>query len=175
MHYLVYIRYLWLYRTCRNNLATSLIISTSLLQVVNKLFHICWQLGTSSANTTCWRLVGRLATRCVCNNNAYTRKWQRINLTWYVWWTLDFPWAKAEGIQILIKGRVLTGTRRGPKSSKLAESSWLPSSGSWNIKLLNIFLNFLINKQKKWIPARRFTLRLWLNQSLSTHVKTHKL
>ena len=30
----------------------------------NSLFQTCWQLGTSSANTTCWRLVGRLATRC---------------------------------------------------------------------------------------------------------------
>jgi hypothetical protein len=54
----------WLYRTCWNNLATSLIISTRLLQVVNNLFQTCWQLGTSSANTTCWQLVGRLATRC---------------------------------------------------------------------------------------------------------------
>jgi hypothetical protein len=50
--------------TCWNNLATSLITSTRLLQVVNRLSHTCWQLGTSSANTTCWRLVGRLATRC---------------------------------------------------------------------------------------------------------------
>jgi hypothetical protein len=55
----------WLYRIRWNNLATSLIISTSLLQVVNCLLQTCWQLGTSSANTTCWRLiVGRLATRC---------------------------------------------------------------------------------------------------------------
>jgi hypothetical protein len=54
----------WLYRTCSNNLVTSLIISTRLLQIVNSLFQTCWQLGTSSANTTCWRLVGRLATRC---------------------------------------------------------------------------------------------------------------
>jgi hypothetical protein len=53
-----------LYRTCWNNVATSLIISTRLLQVVNSLFQTCWQLVTSSANTTCWRLVGRLATRC---------------------------------------------------------------------------------------------------------------
>jgi hypothetical protein len=51
----------WLHRTCWNNLATSTIISTWLLQVVNFLFQKCWQLGTSSANTTCWRLVGRLA------------------------------------------------------------------------------------------------------------------
>ena len=44
-----------MYRTCWNNLATNLImyISTRLLQT-------CWQLGTSSANTTCWRLIGRL-------------------------------------------------------------------------------------------------------------------
>ena len=53
-----------LYRTCWNNLATSLIISTRSLQVVNRLFQTCWQLGTSSANTTCRRLVSRLATRC---------------------------------------------------------------------------------------------------------------
>jgi hypothetical protein len=43
-----------MYRTCWNNLATSLIISTRLLQVVNNLYQTCWQLGTSSANTTCW-------------------------------------------------------------------------------------------------------------------------
>jgi hypothetical protein len=57
-----------LYQDCiglvGTNFATSLIISTRLLQVVNSLFQTCWQLGTSSANTTCWRLVGRLATRC---------------------------------------------------------------------------------------------------------------
>jgi hypothetical protein len=53
----------WLYQTCWNNLATSLIISTRFLQVVNSLFQTCWQLETSSANTTCWRPVGRLATR----------------------------------------------------------------------------------------------------------------
>jgi hypothetical protein len=54
-----------LYRAYWNNLATSLIILTRLLQVVNSLFQTCWQLGTSSAdvNTTCWRLVW-LATRC---------------------------------------------------------------------------------------------------------------
>jgi hypothetical protein len=56
----------WLYRTCRNNLATSLIISTSLLQVIKTAFSklVTEQLGTSSANTTWWWLVGRLATRC---------------------------------------------------------------------------------------------------------------
>jgi hypothetical protein len=54
----------WLYRTCWNNIVTGLIISTRLLQIVHSLFQTCWQLGTSSANTTCWRLVGRLATRC---------------------------------------------------------------------------------------------------------------
>ena len=37
----------WLYRTCWNSLATSLIISTRLLQIVNSLFHTCRQLGTS--------------------------------------------------------------------------------------------------------------------------------
>jgi hypothetical protein len=54
----------WLYRTCWNNLVTSLVISTRLLQIVNSLFQTCWQFGTSSVNTTGWPLVGRLATRC---------------------------------------------------------------------------------------------------------------
>jgi hypothetical protein len=44
--------------------ATNVIISTRLLQVVNSLFQTSWQLGASSTNTTCWRLVGKLATRC---------------------------------------------------------------------------------------------------------------
>jgi hypothetical protein len=83
----------WLYWTCSNNLATSLIISTRLLQVVNSLFHTCWQLGTSSANTTCWRLVGRLATRCeifcMCNLLYITKLSRRkifsslIKAVWY--------------------------------------------------------------------------------------------
>jgi hypothetical protein len=61
----------WLYRTCWNNLATNLIISKRFLQLltscsklVDKLFQTCWQIGTSHANTTCWRPVGRLVTRC---------------------------------------------------------------------------------------------------------------
>ena len=60
----------WLYLTYWNKFATSLIVSTRLLQVVNSLFQTCWQLGTSSENTTCWRFVGRLATRC--ESFAYT-------------------------------------------------------------------------------------------------------
>jgi hypothetical protein len=68
-------------RTCWNNFATSLIMPSSLLQVVNSLFHTCWQLGTSSANTTCWRLVGRLATRCEIFTRVGGRKpWRRILL-----------------------------------------------------------------------------------------------
>jgi hypothetical protein len=35
------------------------LVGKTLQQVV---VHTCWQLGTSSANTTCWQLVGRLAT-----------------------------------------------------------------------------------------------------------------
>ena len=60
----------WLYRTCWNS-----------------LFHTCWQLGTSSANTTCWRLVGRLATRCEiftrvdCSNVSYQKALS-------VWWII---------------------------------------------------------------------------------------
>jgi hypothetical protein len=50
----------WLYRTCWNNLATSLIVSTRLLQVVNSLFQ------------TSWRLVGRLATRCEIFTRVHT-------------------------------------------------------------------------------------------------------
>ena len=39
-------------RLVRNNLVTSLIMPSSLLQVVNNLFQIChYKLGTSSANT----------------------------------------------------------------------------------------------------------------------------
>jgi hypothetical protein len=49
----------WLYQTCWNNLATSLLISTRLLQVVNSLFQTCWQLGTSSAKFST-QLVARL-------------------------------------------------------------------------------------------------------------------
>jgi hypothetical protein len=57
----------WLYRTCWNNLATSLIMPSSLIQVVHSwqlVPNMLQQLGTSSANTTCRQLVGRLATRC---------------------------------------------------------------------------------------------------------------
>jgi hypothetical protein len=54
----------WLYRTCWNNFVTSLITSTRLLQIVNSLFQTCWQLVTSIAKTTCWRLVDKLVTRC---------------------------------------------------------------------------------------------------------------
>jgi hypothetical protein len=79
----------WLYRTCWNNLATSLIISTRLLQVVNSLFQTCWQLGTSSAKTTCCQLVGRLATRCeifACVENEQQRSKYRSlwNTRYYV-------------------------------------------------------------------------------------------
>ena len=43
-----------LYQTCSNNHVTSLIMPSSLLQVVNNLFQTCYnKLGTSSANTTC--------------------------------------------------------------------------------------------------------------------------
>ena len=43
-----------LYQTCLNNLVTSLIMPSSLLQVVNNLLKACHdKLETSSANTTC--------------------------------------------------------------------------------------------------------------------------
>ena len=94
----------WLYQICWNNLATSLIISTRLLQVVNSLFRACWQLGTSSANTTCWRLVGRLATRCeifacvlisqeehprICLQETYIYvSWRSLIMTFKIYWYL---------------------------------------------------------------------------------------
>ncbi len=55
-----------LYQTCWNNLATSLIMSSSLLQVVNSLFQTCCNnMGTSSENTTCWQLLNRFVTTCL--------------------------------------------------------------------------------------------------------------
>jgi hypothetical protein len=61
----------WMYRTCWNNLAISLIISTRFLQVVNSLFHTFWQLGTSSANTTCltacWQTCYKMRDFFVCS------------------------------------------------------------------------------------------------------------
>jgi hypothetical protein len=40
------------------------------------LFQSCWQLVTSSANASCWRLVGRPVTTC-----AFLRVYTRKNLT----------------------------------------------------------------------------------------------
>ncbi len=53
----------WLYQTCWNNLATSLIISTRLLQIVNNCCILVDNLG-QAVRTTCWQLVGRLVTSC---------------------------------------------------------------------------------------------------------------
>jgi hypothetical protein len=68
----------WLDRTCWNNLATSLIISTRLLQVVDSLFQTCWQLVTSSP-TACWetyytRKNAQIATNLqqICSNAVPT-------------------------------------------------------------------------------------------------------
>ena len=58
----------WCYQTCYRYLL--LIMSSSLLQVVNNLFQTCYnKSGTSSANTTCWQLENRLVTTCLqtCN------------------------------------------------------------------------------------------------------------
>jgi hypothetical protein len=50
--------------TC--SLVTTLIMPSSLLQVVNSLFQTCYnKLGTSSASTTCWQLVNRRVTTCL--------------------------------------------------------------------------------------------------------------
>ena len=55
----------WLCKTCWNNLVTSLIIPTRLLQVVNSLFQTCWQLVTSSAKTACWQICYKMWDFCV--------------------------------------------------------------------------------------------------------------
>jgi hypothetical protein len=64
----------WLYRTRWNNLATSVIISTSLLQVVNSLFQTCWQFGTSSANTTCWQTCYKTCDFYACRWMQYEKR-----------------------------------------------------------------------------------------------------
>jgi hypothetical protein len=50
----------WLYRTCWNNLVTSLIIPARLLQIVNRLFQTCWQLVTTVrtqlVDETCYKM-----------------------------------------------------------------------------------------------------------------------
>jgi hypothetical protein len=55
----------WLYRTCRNNLATSLIISTRLFQAVNNLWQAWWHYQT------CYKVV---LTRLI-------QSWYNINVT----------------------------------------------------------------------------------------------
>ena len=55
-----------LYQSCWNNLVTGLIVPSSLLQFVNSLFQTCSnKFGTSSANTSCQKLVNRLVTTCL--------------------------------------------------------------------------------------------------------------
>jgi hypothetical protein len=39
-----------------------------ILQVVNSLFHTCWQFGTSNANTSCWQTCYKMWDYCVCKN-----------------------------------------------------------------------------------------------------------
>jgi hypothetical protein len=39
--------------------------SINLLQVVNSLFQTCWQIGTSSAKTTCWQTCYKMWDFCV--------------------------------------------------------------------------------------------------------------
>ena len=53
-----------LYQSCRENLVTSLIVPSNLLQVVNSLFQTSWNKATSSANTTCQQIVTTLASKC---------------------------------------------------------------------------------------------------------------
>ena len=75
-------------RLVRNNLVTSLIMLSSLLQVVNNLFQTCDnKLGPSSANTTCWQLVNRLVTTCLqtCNNLCVFTRVVDINAWKYPW------------------------------------------------------------------------------------------
>ena len=82
--------------------------SDNINKVVTSLFHTCWQLGTSSENTTCWRLVGRVATRCAiftrvhygstctsAENNVlnFTRTCLDIIFLWY-WFLLYTGWIR---------------------------------------------------------------------------------
>ena len=59
-----------LYRTCWNNLVTSLIISTRLLQIV-----------TSSAKTTCWQTCYKIWDFCVCTRKNLTTCQQDMSAT----------------------------------------------------------------------------------------------
>jgi hypothetical protein len=83
-----------LHRTCWNNLATSLIIPTRLLQLhINKLFQTCWQLGTLAVRT---QLVDGLLANLlqdVRSLHAYRRNrfsWKKretcmhVNIEWWV-------------------------------------------------------------------------------------------
>ncbi len=55
-----------LHQTCWNNLPTSLIMPSCLLQVVKQLVtYLLQQHGASSANTTCWQLVNRFVATCL--------------------------------------------------------------------------------------------------------------
>jgi uncharacterized membrane protein YukC len=47
---------------CNKSDNTNKVVTT-----VNKLFHTCWQLGTSSANTTCWRSCYKMRDSYVCS------------------------------------------------------------------------------------------------------------
>ena len=94
----------WLYRTCWNNLATSLILSTMLLQVLNSLLQTCWQLdlGTSSA---CWQTCYKMWDFCVytCVQNLLT-----IILTYHIDFTFwlssgESGSGKSYTTQLLIK------------------------------------------------------------------------
>jgi hypothetical protein len=72
--------------------------------ILNKFFQSCWQLGTSSANTTCWRLVGRLATRYeifTCVHEAGFRLTREITKSWFSRMTFSIlggPFCSAEMI-----------------------------------------------------------------------------
>jgi hypothetical protein len=55
---------------CVRNVCPQLLYQQELLQVDNSLFQTCWQLGTSSGNTTCWRLVERKTCYIYTRENA---------------------------------------------------------------------------------------------------------
>jgi hypothetical protein len=61
----------WQYQNCWNNLATNRLISTRLLQVVNSLFQICWQLAWDkqcehNLLTACWQTCYKMWDFYVC-------------------------------------------------------------------------------------------------------------
>ena len=105
-------------------------ISTRLLQAVNSLFQTCWQLVTSRANTTCWRLVCRLATSCeifTCvragKNQLFTKRLLKLLRIIRIY----TKFANFAGLDFPIKFRDQTQSR-----TQSPRSSWSRNEGLWH-------------------------------------------